>query len=99
VLVAYAQARMAGISEAAAWMDKHWQLLESRYWDADAGLYRDEADANWHFSNYRGQNANMHMCEAMLTAFEEERARIDQIVAHKPARVAASASERVEAIR
>jgi mannose/cellobiose epimerase-like protein (N-acyl-D-glucosamine 2-epimerase family) len=51
-------------------MDQHWELLEKRFWDADAGLYRDEADANWHFSNYRGQNANMHMCEAMLTAFE-----------------------------
>ena len=70
VLVAYSQARMAGINEAAAWMDEHWQLLEQHYWDADAGLYRDEADADWRFSNYRGQNANMHMCEAMLTAFE-----------------------------
>ncbi|WIG54323.1 MAG: D-mannose isomerase [Rhodanobacteraceae bacterium] len=73
VLVAYAQARMAGISEAAAWMDEHWNLLEARYWDPAFGLYRDEADANWHFSNYRGQNANMHMCEAMLTAFEASR--------------------------
>lgn len=70
MLIAYAHARMAGLDEATAWMDQHWELLEKRFWDADAGLYRDEADANWHFSNYRGQNANMHMCEAMLTAFE-----------------------------
>jgi murein DD-endopeptidase MepM/ murein hydrolase activator NlpD len=35
----------------------------------------------------------------MLTAFEEERARIDKIVAHKPARVAAKGSEQMEAVR
>jgi mannose/cellobiose epimerase-like protein (N-acyl-D-glucosamine 2-epimerase family) len=70
VLLAYATARKAGIDEAADWMDETWALLEARFWDADAGLYRDEADAAWHFSDYRGQNANMHMCEAMLAAYE-----------------------------
>jgi mannose/cellobiose epimerase-like protein (N-acyl-D-glucosamine 2-epimerase family) len=70
VLLAYATAVKAGIGEAAAWMDETWQLLEQRFWDADAGLYRDEADAHWHFSDYRGQNANMHMCEAMLAAYQ-----------------------------
>ena len=70
VLLAYATARKAGIAEAAAWMDETWSLLEQRFWDADAGLYRDEADANWHFSDYRGQNANMHMCEAMIAAYQ-----------------------------
>ncbi len=38
--------------------------------DAAAGLYRDEADPQWHFSPYRGQNANMHLCEAMIAAYE-----------------------------
>lgn len=70
VLLAYSTALKAGIQEAAAWMDETWRLLENRFWDADAGLYRDEADADWRFSGYRGQNANMHMCEAMLAAFE-----------------------------
>ncbi|MGA9343369.1 MAG: AGE family epimerase/isomerase, partial [Rhodanobacteraceae bacterium] len=70
VLLAYAVARKAGILEAASWMDETWDLLEQRFWDAEAGLYRDEADADWRFSNYRGQNANMHMCEAMLAAFD-----------------------------
>jgi mannose/cellobiose epimerase-like protein (N-acyl-D-glucosamine 2-epimerase family) len=70
VLLAYSTALKAGISEATAWMDETWQLLETRYWDADAKLYRDEADANWQFSTYRGQNANMHMCEAMLAAYQ-----------------------------
>lgn len=70
VLLAYATARKAGIEEVVPWMDETWELLESRYWDAAAGLYRDEADADWNFSDYRGQNANMHMCEAMLAAYE-----------------------------
>ncbi|GAA5068651.1 AGE family epimerase/isomerase [Lysobacter panacisoli] len=70
VLLAYSTALKAGITEAAPWMDETWALLESRFWDPAAGLYRDEADADWNFSDYRGQNANMHMCEAMLAAFE-----------------------------
>jgi mannose/cellobiose epimerase-like protein (N-acyl-D-glucosamine 2-epimerase family) len=70
VLLAYATALKAGIEEAAPWLDETWQLLEARFWEPDAGLYRDEADHDWHFSDYRGQNANMHMCEAMLAAFE-----------------------------
>ncbi|EIL92289.1 AGE family epimerase/isomerase [Rhodanobacter spathiphylli] len=73
VLLACASAVKAGIAEAAAWMDETWNLLEQRYWDADAGLYRDEADADWHFSDYRGQNANMHLCEAMLAAYQASR--------------------------
>ncbi|MFE0501236.1 AGE family epimerase/isomerase [Lysobacter soli] len=70
VLLAYSTALEAGIDEVVPWVDETWQLLESRFFDADAGLYRDEADAEWNFSDYRGQNANMHMCEAMLAAYE-----------------------------
>ena len=70
VLLACASARRAGIVEAGPWMDETWDLLEKRYWDAGAGLYRDEADEHWNFSPYRGQNANMHMCEAMLAAYQ-----------------------------
>ncbi|HTV86082.1 MAG TPA: AGE family epimerase/isomerase [Dyella sp.] len=70
VLLAYSTALKAGIGEALPWMDETWQLLEARFWDAEAKLYRDEADANWQFSTYRGQNANMHMCEAMLAAYQ-----------------------------
>jgi len=73
VLLAYSTALKAGIEEVRQWIDETWDLLESRFWDADAGLYRDEADAQWNFSDYRGQNANMHMCEAMLAAYEATR--------------------------
>ena len=95
VLLAFASARKAGIAEAAAGMDRTWNLLEQRFWDADAGLYRDEADVDWRFSPYRGQNANMHMCEAMLAAFEAsgERRYLDRALVladHMTRRQAAS---------
>lgn len=70
VLLAYSCGLKAGIEEARGWMDETWQLLEKHFWEAESGLYKDEADAQWNFSTYRGQNANMHMCEAMLAAFE-----------------------------
>lgn len=70
VLLAYSCGVKAGIAEAAAWMDETWSLLEARFWEPEFGLYRDEADADWNFTGYRGQNANMHMCEAMLAAYE-----------------------------
>jgi len=69
VLLAYATALKAGVEDAKGWMTETWKLLEARYWDAEAGLYRDQADADWNFASYRGQNANMHMCEAMLAAY------------------------------
>ncbi len=70
VLLACASALKAGIEEARPYLEETWSLLESRFWDADAGLYRDEASADWVFSDYRGQNANMHLCEAMIAAWE-----------------------------
>jgi mannose/cellobiose epimerase-like protein (N-acyl-D-glucosamine 2-epimerase family) len=44
--------------------------MEYHLWEPRHGLYADEASANWQLSSYRGQNANMHVCEAMLAAFE-----------------------------
>ena len=61
VLLAYSTALSAGIKQAAPWIDETWDLLEARFWDAEYGLYRDEADAEWNFSPYRSQNANMHL--------------------------------------
>lgn len=70
VLLAYARCLQAGIDAARGWLEETWNLLEAHFWDPEAGLYRDEADTHWQFSDYRGQNANMHLCEALLAAFE-----------------------------
>lgn len=71
VVLAYAKALEAGIAEAADHLEETWQLMERHFWSETDGLYRDEISADWQtISPYRGQNANMHSCEAMLAAFE-----------------------------
>ena len=71
VLLAYSHALMAGQTEAAEWIGETFELMERRFWDAQHGLYADEASPDWsHLDGYRGQNANMHACEALIAAFE-----------------------------
>ena len=70
VLLAHAHALMAGLDEARAGLDATWDLMDARFWQPEHGLYADEATADWQRQPYRGQNANMHACEAMLAAFE-----------------------------
>lgn len=71
VLLAYSHALAAGVEEAHAWIDETWELLEERFWEPEHGLYADQASPDWsEMLPYRGQNANMHTCEALLAAFE-----------------------------
>lgn len=71
VLLAYASAIRAGVNEAKVWLDETFELMEQYFWSEQHGLYRDEISADWTtVSPYRGQNANMHSCEAMIAAFE-----------------------------
>lgn len=70
-LLAFAHAIMAGLDEARPWLTEVFDLMEARFWDAEAGLYADEASRDWSvLSSYRGQNANMHACEALLAAHQ-----------------------------
>jgi mannose/cellobiose epimerase-like protein (N-acyl-D-glucosamine 2-epimerase family) len=71
VLLAYAHALMAGITEARAWIEETIDLMERQFWEPAHGLYADQASADWSIvSPYRGQNANMHACEALLAAYQ-----------------------------
>lgn len=71
VLLAYSHAFAAGVQEARAYIDETFDLLEARFWDAQYGLYADQANPDWStLDPYRGQNANMHACEALLAAYE-----------------------------
>ena len=70
VLLAYAHALRAGVSEAGPYLSETFELMERRFWSFTHGVYADEADADWKLSPYRGQNANMHSCEALLAAYE-----------------------------
>ncbi|MDK2596590.1 AGE family epimerase/isomerase [Pseudoalteromonas obscura] len=71
VLLANAIAHKAGINSASDTIERVWSLLEDKYYDTQFELYLDEFDASFeHADQYRGQNANMHMCEALLMCFE-----------------------------
>lgn len=71
VLLAYASAVKAGITEAEVYLHETFALMEQHFWRPEQGLYADEASADWQtLSPYRGQNANMHSCEALIAAFE-----------------------------
>jgi len=69
VLLAYAHAAMAGVTAARGWIDEVVATLDRHLWDEAQGLFADEASADWsRIDPYRGQNANMHGCEAFLAA-------------------------------
>ena len=70
VLLAYSHATMAGLEQARGWIGETFDLMEQRFWDQEAGLYADEATPDWTLSGYRGQNANMHACEALQAAYQ-----------------------------
>ena len=71
VLLAAACAIKAGISEGQHTLEHVWRLLETYFWEAEHEAYCDEYTA--HFATktpYRGQNVNMHMCEACIAAWQ-----------------------------
>lgn len=68
VLLAHAHAADAGVAGARDGIGQTFDLMEQRFWQPAHGLYADEATADWGLAPYRGQNANMHACEAMLAA-------------------------------
>ncbi|MDB5748322.1 MAG: N-acylglucosamine 2-epimerase [Massilia sp.] len=71
VLLAYSHALAAGVEEARGRIAETWAVMEERFWEPRHGLYADQATADWsELSPYRGQNANMHACEALLAAWE-----------------------------
>jgi mannose/cellobiose epimerase-like protein (N-acyl-D-glucosamine 2-epimerase family) len=71
VLLAYSTAYKAGIKEAKNYIEETFDLMENHFWSKDHELYSDEISSDWSIvTNYRGQNANMHTCEALIQAFE-----------------------------
>lgn len=71
VLLMHATALKAGIGEARECLYRAFSMLNDHFWQQDVGLYADEATPDWAtISDYRGQNANMHTCEACLAAYD-----------------------------
>jgi len=71
VLLAAASCLRAGITAAADVIFDVYTFMETHFWDAAGQAYADERNATLEtLSHYRGQNANMHMCEALLAAWQ-----------------------------
>ncbi len=86
VLLAYARATDAGMDGAAAGLEATADLLVERFHDG-TGCLRSDCGPEWgELEAYRGQNANMHACEAYLAAYE---ATADQSYLERARRIAA----------
>lgn len=71
VLLMYATALKCGDESARADVYHTYELMEKHFWRPEERLYADEISPDWQsVSPYRGQNANMHACEAMILAYE-----------------------------
>lgn len=69
-LLACAAATDRGLPGAADRLERVASLFDERFFEPEYGRCRAEADADWDFSDYRGQNGNMHACEASIAAFD-----------------------------
>ncbi|CAD7928518.1 unnamed protein product [Amoebophrya sp. A120] len=68
-LLAYSAALKLGVKEARKMVDETWDTLEAKMWDAENGLYAEEADDNWNWTSYRSESGNLHMTEALLETY------------------------------
>ncbi len=71
VLLAASSARLAGFAEAEPLFADVTRVLHDRFWESRHGAVAEEFAADWSpISQYRGQNANMHLTEALMAAYE-----------------------------
>ena len=71
VMLAAASAHMAGHPDASALLDDAKSIINTRFWDSTAGATTEQYTATWQpLDDYRGQNSNMHLTEALMAAFD-----------------------------
>lgn len=71
VLLAASSAKLVGHPLADAVLADVTQVINFKFWDEERGAVRDEFNQDWStLLPYRGQNANMHMTEALMAAYE-----------------------------
>ena len=69
VLLAHSHAFRVGACSREA-VGQAFDQMNAAFFQEDSRAYADEITPEGVLIDYRGQNANMHMCEACLTAFE-----------------------------
>ena len=71
VLLAASSAKVVGHPDADRLLGDVTEVLLSRFWDAAAGATTEDYTADWRpMGDYRGQNSNMHLTEALMAGFE-----------------------------
>lgn len=71
VLLAASKAYEAGIQSAKDIIEYVYELAEKHFWEPHHELYVNEINRDFTITSpYRSQQANMHMCEAMIAAYE-----------------------------
>jgi mannose/cellobiose epimerase-like protein (N-acyl-D-glucosamine 2-epimerase family) len=72
VVLAASTAIQAGLAGGEELLDHADRIIDLRFWHDDEGAMVDSFSASWELlePEYRGQNANMHLTEAYLGAFE-----------------------------
>ena len=71
VLLAASSAKVVGHPDADRLLADVSEILLTRFWDQSAGAAVEEFTRDWKpIGGYRGQNANMHLTEACMAAFE-----------------------------
>lgn len=94
VLLAGSSAKLVGHPLADQVIADVTEIIDTRFWDNKVGAVRDEFGNDWRqISTYRGQNANMHLTEALMAAYEatgnrrylEKATRIADLIIHRNA--------------
>jgi len=71
VMLAASSAKLAGHPLADQMLADVTEVINSHFWDESRGAVREEFGNNWsEISQYRGQNSNMHLTEALMAAYE-----------------------------
>ncbi len=71
VLLAASDAKLLGHPLADRMLADITEVLEQRFWEEKHGAVSEEYARDWSkISDYRGQNSNMHLTEALMAAFE-----------------------------
>jgi len=71
VLLAASSAKIIGHPLADPMLADITELLNTRFWEQRHGAIAEEFSRDWvAVPNYRGQNSNMHLTEALMAAFE-----------------------------
>lgn len=71
VLLAASSAKTVGHPLADPMLADITEVLETRFWEEKHGAIAEEFNRDWSpIDNYRGQNSNMHLTEALMAAYE-----------------------------